>query len=87
MASHEGNPTRTLQKTLGTLRETLRMPITLHHRQVMLGTLRETLGMPITLRHCQVTPGNAQPITPEALKLSSERYKQMPWLCLLLIVN
>ena len=58
MASYEGNHTRTLQK--------------------MLGTLRETLGMPVMLCHCQVTPGNAQPITPEMLKLSRERYKQKP---------
>ena len=39
MASHDGVATRTLQKTLGTLRETLGTPRTLRHYQNAPGTL------------------------------------------------
>ena len=43
-----------------------------------LGMPRETLRTLIMILHCQVTQGNAQPITQETLRLSRERYKQMP---------
>ena len=52
MLSHEGIPTRTLQKMLGTLRET--QPIMLRHRQFTPGNAGNTKG----------NTGNANNATP-----------------------
>ena len=55
MASHEGNATRTLQKTLGTLRETQGMPIMLRHCQVTpgnTGNANDAMPLPRLARKC-----------------------------------